>query len=114
VRSRAFSEVRDYYAFTSSFSMRFRISSRTLRKTASRSSSEPVACEKVTGLVALLLQTASAPFTTISQIRNTVITTARNNPPSSEDWDSRYGNGRVDAAGAVAAQFPHLIERVPE
>src|SRR5215208_4099730 len=41
-----FSEVRDYFfLFTSSCSMRSLISSRTLRKTASRSSSEPSARE---------------------------------------------------------------------
>jgi len=63
-----------------------------------------MAAPHVTGLIALLLQAGGAPFN-IFQIRDAVISTARNNPPSSGGWDSRYGNGRVDAAGAVATQF---------
>jgi subtilisin family serine protease len=72
-----------------------------------------MAAPHVTGVVALLLQAAGAPLP-ISQIRDAVISTARNNPPSSDGWDSRYGNGRVDAAGAVATEFSLQIEQVPE
>jgi subtilisin family serine protease len=75
----------------------------THNRTTSKSGTS-MAAPHVAGVVALLLQAAGAPLT-ISQIRDAVISTARNNPPSSEDWNSRYGNGRVDAAGVVATQF---------
>jgi subtilisin family serine protease len=76
-----------------------------------------MAAPHVTGLVALLLQTTAGTHLPISQIRDAVISPARNKAPSSEGWDSRYGNGRVDAAGAVATQFSlriEEVEKVPE
>lgn len=57
----------------------------------------------VTGLIALLMQSASAPLS-VEQIREFVIDTARDNPPAPEQgWDTCYGAGRVDAVGAVRA-----------
>lgn len=62
------------------------------------------AAPHVTGLIALLMQSAGAPLF-IEQIREFVINTARDCPPSPEHgWDTCYGAGRVDAVGAVQAQ----------
>jgi Subtilase family len=57
----------------------------------------------VTGLIALLMQSASATLS-VEQIREFVIDTARDNPPAPEHgWDTCYGAGRVDAVRAVRA-----------
>lgn len=61
------------------------------------------AAPHVTGLIALLMQSTAAPLF-IEQIREFVINTARDCPPSPvHGWDTCYGAGRVDAVGAVRA-----------
>lgn len=65
------------------------------------------AAPHVTGLIALLMQSATAPLF-IDQIREFVNNTARDDPPSPEHgWDTCYGNGRVDAITAIRAQRGH-------
>jgi hypothetical protein len=50
------------------------------------------------------MQSATAPLF-IEDIRDFVVNTARNNPPSPEHgWDTCYGAGRVDAVESVRAQ----------
>jgi subtilisin family serine protease len=61
------------------------------------------AAPHVTGLIALLMQSAKVPLF-IEEIREFVIHTARDDPPSPEHgWDTCYGNGRVDAVAAIRA-----------
>jgi len=65
------------------------------------------AAPHVTGLIALLMQSATTPLF-IDQIREFVNNTARDDPPSPEHgWDTCYGNGRVDAVAAIRAQRGH-------
>lgn len=61
------------------------------------------AAPHVTGIIALLMQSVPVhPF--IDQIREFVINTARDDPPSPEHgWDTCYGAGRVCAVAAVQA-----------
>jgi hypothetical protein len=63
-----------------------------------------MAAAAVTGIVALMLAEARALglSLTADQIRNILILASHNHPPESEDWDERYGWGRVCAAKAVA------------
>lgn len=64
-----------------------------------------MAAPHVTGLVALVLQSANAPLT-IAEIRQAVINSARRNPPNGSGWHPRYGNGRVDVAASVLRPAP--------
>lgn len=66
-----------------------------------------MAAPHVTGLIALVMQAARTPLT-IGQIRQTVVNLARRNPPLSNNWDSRYGNGRIDVAACVRNQAPQI------
>jgi subtilisin family serine protease len=69
-----------------------------------RQSGTSMAAAAVTGIVALMLAEARALglSLTADQIRNILILASHNHPPESEDWDERYGWGRVCAAKAVA------------
>lgn len=66
-----------------------------------------MAAPHVTGLVALLMQVAEGDLT-IEDIRNSIINTARRNPPTGNGWHPRYGAGRIDAAAAVSEIVPDL------
>lgn len=66
-----------------------------------------MAAPHVTGLIAVMMQAARSS-STIGQIRQTVIAMARRNPPPDTNWDSRYGNGRIDVAACVLNQAPAL------
>jgi subtilisin family serine protease len=64
-----------------------------------------MAAPATTGMIALVLAEAKSRNKTLStlDIRNIVINAARRNPPPGTGWDSRHGNGRISAGGAVAA-----------
>lgn len=70
-----------------------------------------MAAPATTGMIALLLAAAHKRGVKlgIAQIRKLVIDSARPNPPPAGAWHSRYGFGRISAAGAIAA----LIATVP-
>jgi len=69
-----------------------------------RQSGTSMAAAAVTGIVALMLAEARALglSLTADQIRNILILASHRRPPEGEDWDERYGWGRVCAAKAVA------------
>ena len=75
-----------------------------------------MAAPAVTGMVALLLAAANARGMKlgIARIRELLINTVRPNPPLPGAWDSRYGFGRISAAGAIAlliaAQKPKIAK----
>jgi subtilisin family serine protease len=73
-----------------------------------RKSGTSMAAPAVTGVVTLLLAEANARGQSldVDAIRSRIIDTARSDPPQGGGWDDRYGNGRVSAAGAVAALEP--------
>ena len=64
-----------------------------------RMSGTSMAAPIVTGLVARLLGQAllNGKVLSSSEIRDAVITTCRKNPPHSENWNNRYGHGRISA-----------------
>jgi subtilisin family serine protease len=68
-----------------------------------RKSGTSMASPAVTGTVALVLSEASARgrSLTSAQIRETIIATVRRDPPSGNQWDPRFGFGRVSAREAV-------------
>jgi hypothetical protein len=62
-----------------------------------------MAAPHVTGLVALLMQAVGKPQP-VERIRDVIINSTRNNPPSPDSgWDSCYGAGRADAVAALRA-----------
>lgn len=69
-----------------------------------RKSGTSMASPAVAGVVALVLAEARARGKSLDseQIRNLIVTTARQNPPSGTQWDPRFGFGRVSATDAVA------------
>lgn len=69
-----------------------------------RKSGTSMASPAVAGVVALLLSEAKARGKSLNseEIRNLIVTTARRSPPSGNQWDPRFGFGRVSASGAVA------------
>jgi subtilisin family serine protease len=71
-----------------------------------------MAAPHVTGLVALLMQTANKPLN-IAEIRSAVIDAARKSPPVGNAWHTRYGNGRIDAAGSVLTKMPPVPDLAP-
>lgn len=81
----------------------FAAHSRTRTRTVKKSGTS-MAAPAVAGVVALVLSEARARgrSLTADQIRDSLIRTARRNPPPGAAWDSRYGQGRVSASGAVA------------
>jgi subtilisin family serine protease len=66
-----------------------------------RKSGTSMACPAVAGAIALLLAAAQRPLT-IDEIRDAVISTARNSPPTGDGWHDRYGNGRISVPGIIA------------
>lgn len=64
-----------------------------------------MAAPHVTGLIALLMQAANRPLS-ISEIRSLLVAAGRRNPPQSTTWDSRFGNGRIDAVGTLKQVIP--------
>jgi hypothetical protein len=63
-----------------------------------------MAAPAVAGCVALVMAEAAKRGKTLanSDVRSLVIGTARQNPPASGGWDSRYGHGRIAPATMVA------------
>jgi len=57
-----------------------------------------------------MMQAANRKLT-IAEIRDAVMSTARNSPPAGVQWDPRYGRGRVDAT-AVLTQFAQPAPQV--
>ncbi|CUB45867.1 S8 family peptidase [Bacillus cereus] len=74
----------------------------TIDKSAQMSGTS-MAAPAVTGIVALVLAEAKAHGInlTIDQIRDILAKTARKNPPQNQDWNERYGFGRIDAKEAI-------------
>lgn len=66
-----------------------------------------MAAPHVAGLIALLMQAASQPLT-IADIRQIVLSFARRTPPVGHDWESRYGDGRIDVASSVRSLIAEL------
>jgi hypothetical protein len=73
-----------------------------------RKSGTSMAAPAVTGVITLMVAEARARGQDLDAdtIRSRVMDTARSDPPPTGGWDDRYGNGRVHAAGAVAALEP--------
>ncbi len=69
-----------------------------------RKSGTSMAAPAVAGCVALVMAEAAKRGKTLanSDLRSLVIGTARQNPPASGGWDSRYGHGRIAPAVMVA------------
>jgi subtilisin family serine protease len=61
-----------------------------------------MAAPHVTGAVALIMQSAGRMLTT-EELRTTVLSSARRQPPEGTGWSDRYGFGRVHAAGMIRA-----------
>ena len=59
-----------------------------------------MAAPHVTGLIALLMDVSNTTLS-IDEIRDTVMQTARQDPPSGSLWHPRYGVGRVNARESV-------------
>ena len=76
-----------------------------------------MAAPAVTGGIALLLAEAAARGRSLSidEIRSLAIQAARQNPPSANAWDSRYGNGRlfIPAMLAPVMHGPVVAAAVP-
>lgn len=66
-----------------------------------------MAAPHITGVVALLMQIAGKPLT-ITDLRSALTSTARREFNANNDWDSRYGNGRVDTIAALSTQVSSL------
>ena len=64
-----------------------------------------MAAPAVSGIIALVLAEAHARHKSLSidDIREIVMRSVRSSPPDSDEWDPRYGLGRIDAAAAVQA-----------
>jgi hypothetical protein len=58
-----------------------------------------MASPHVAGLIALLMQVAG-PLT-VDEIRAAVLNFARRDPPQGNQWQSRYGLGRIDVATSI-------------
>ena len=67
-----------------------------------------MAAPHVAGLIALLMQAASQPLT-IADIRQIVFSFARREPPGGDEWESRYGDGRIDVASSVRSIVAALV-----
>ncbi len=84
------------------------LAANSLTQAAVRMSGTSMAAPHVTGLIALLMQTAQGKLP-IAEIRNALMSTARSNPPATGQWNSRYGMGRVDATAAILTQIPSPV-----
>lgn len=64
-----------------------------------------MAAPAVAGILSLMLAEARARGTDlpIAETRTILAATARRSPPAGTQWDSRYGAGRIDANGCLAA-----------
>jgi subtilisin family serine protease len=87
------------------------LAANSLTQGVTRKSGTSMAAPHVTGLIALLMQAANRKLT-IAEIRDAVMSTARNSPPAGVQWDPRYGRGRVDATAAVLTQFAQPAAQV--
>lgn len=80
-------------------------SARALTNTVNDITGTSAAAPHVTGVVALLMQSAGRLLTT-QEIRNALIRSVRRNPPPVAGCESCLGAGRVDAVEAVRTQVP--------
>jgi subtilisin family serine protease len=74
-----------------------------------------MAAPAVAGIIALMMGEARARAIDlpIADVRQILITAARRAPPAGSGWHDRYGAGRIDAAGAVAAVSARASPPVP-
>jgi subtilisin family serine protease len=73
-----------------------------------------MAAPHVTGIIALMFETAGELRLTADETREILINTCRRGPPYDDEMDRlRYGAGRVDAAAAVKAVFELKSSRLP-
>jgi subtilisin family serine protease len=71
---------------------------------SSSGSGTSAAAPHVAGLIALLMQNASAAPLSIAEIRDQVINTARRLPSRGCAWHPRFGAGRIEARAAIGSQ----------
>jgi subtilisin family serine protease len=71
-----------------------------------RVSGTSLAAPVVTGIVASILSVAPVEGLSATEIRDILIKTAQKENPHLDDWDRRYGHGRVSKTAAVAAAKP--------
>lgn len=76
------------------------IAARSTTQSVVAKSGTSMAAPHVAGLIALLMQAATQPLT-VDEIRDAVLNFARRNPPLGNQWQSRYGSGRIDVASSI-------------
>jgi subtilisin family serine protease len=79
---------------------------------ATRKAGTSMAAPHVTGLIALLLQSAEEPLS-IDQIRERLFSAVRTMPSTTDTdtWHPRYGFGRVDAAALLTSDKARALRR---